>query len=469
VDWQLDGLILARVQFAFTIAFHIIFPAFTIGTSAFVATLEGYSLATGSERHRLLARYWTKVFAVSFAMGVVSGIVLSYQFGTNWSRYSEVVGNVIGPAIGYEVLTAFFLEAGFLGIMLFGWNRVPRSVHFASSILVAVGTALSAFWILSANSWMQYPVGYEMRDGIAYPTDWWAIIFNPTFPWRFAHMVVAAYITTALVVTAVGARFILRNRHLDDARTMMRMGLGFLMVFAPLQLLIGDQHGLNTQKYQPAKVAAIEAHWPAEEVAPLILFAIPDMEAEENRYEIAIPNVASLILKHDWNGKVTGLKAFAPEDRPPVGPVFYSFRVMVAIGLFMIALAYWGGYSWLRGRLFRADRFLFVAANSWPLGFVAILCGWVVTEMGRQPWVATGVLRTAEAASPVLAEQVGVSLALFVVVYAIVFAAGILYMNRLLNKGPDREATGTEHGVPQRPLSGSGGGRSEPSAQLRGG
>ncbi|WP_034492710.1 cytochrome ubiquinol oxidase subunit I [Afifella pfennigii] len=458
---------LARIQFAFTVAFHIVFPAFTIGTSAFVATLEGYSLATGSERHHLLARYWTKVFAVSFAMGVVSGIVLSYQFGTNWSRYSEVLGNVIGPAIGYEVLTAFFLEAGFLGIMLFGWNKVPRPVHFAASVLVALGTALSAFWILSANSWMHYPAGYEMRDGIAYPTDWWQIIFNPTFPWRFTHMVVAAYLTTALVVMAVGARFILKNRFLDDARTMLRMGLGLLLILAPLQLLIGDQHGLNTLKYQPAKVAAIEAHWPQSGVAPLILFAIPDEAAETNRYEISIPNVASLILTHEWEGEVTGLKAFAAEDRPPVWPVFFAFRLMVGIGLFIIALAFWGGWAWLRGRLIVSDRFLQVAAYSWPLGFIAILAGWMVTEIGRQPWVATGILRTAEAASPVPAAHVATSLALFVIVYAIIFAAGIRYMNRLLNKGPDREATLPELGVPQRPLSGAGGGKAEPSSAAK--
>jgi cytochrome d ubiquinol oxidase subunit I len=446
-----DPVFLARIQFAATMTFHIIFPAFTIGCAAYVATLEGMALFTGRDRYRRLARFWTKIFAVSFAMGVVSGIVMSYQFGTNWSRFSEIVGNVIGPPIAYEVLTAFFLEATFLGVMLFGWNRVPQGLHFAASLVVAVGTIISAFWILSANSWMQHPVGYEMREGIAYPTDWWAIIFNPTFPYRFAHMVNAAFITTALVVLATGARFMLRNRHLLHAETMVRMAIGMLILAAPLQVVIGDLHGLNTLEYQPAKVAAMEAHWPAEEVAPFVIFAIPDQEQETNHYEIAIPHAGSLILTHDWNGIFRGLKAFAKDERPPVLPVFFSFRIMLAIGFFLVALALWGGLLWLRGRL--SDAFLRVASLCWPLGFIAIIAGWYTTEIGRQPWVATGILRTADASSPLAAGQVGGSLIMFGVIYTIIFAAGIFYMNRLLNAGPEEAILEDPEGTALWPMS----------------
>ncbi len=450
---ELDATLLARIQFGFTITWHIIFPAFTIGLSAFIATLLARYLWTKDERYRRLARYWTKIFAISFAMGVVSGIVLSYQFGTNWSRFSVVVGNVVGPLIGYEVLTAFFLEATFLGVLLFGWNRVPAWLHFVSALVVAVGTLLSAFWILAANSWMQFPTGHEMRDGIAFPLDWLAIIFNPTFPLRFAHMVVAAYLTTAIVVMAVGARHLLRGRFEDQSRTMIRMGLGMALVLAPAQAVIGDFHGLQTAKYQPAKLAAIEAHWPAHEVAPLVLFAWPNDKAERNDFEIAIPQLGSFIILHDWNGIYPGLKAFAPENRPPVPPVFFAFRVMVGIGLLIIALSLAGGVLWWRGTLFVNRAWLTAASWAWPLGFTAIVAGWFVTEIGRQPWIAAGILRTAEARSPVAAATVAITLALFVVVYAAVFGTGILYINRLVNRGPDEAATAEPHGTPTSPLS----------------
>ena len=295
---ELDAVLLARIQFAFTITFHIIFPSFTIGLAAFIATLLVRWRLTGREHLHRLARFWTKIFAVSFAMGVVSGIVLSYQFGTNWSNFSVVVGNVLGPLLGYEVLTAFFLEATFLGIMLFGWQRVPPNLHVLSAVLVAVGTSLSAFWILAANSWMQTPAGHEVINGIAYPVDWIQIIFNPSFPYRFAHMFTAAYLTTSLVVLAVGARYLVKGRFPEEAKTMMRMGLGMVAILAPLQVFIGDQHGLNTAKYQPAKLAAIESHWDGSKPAPLVLFAIPNSAEERNDYEIAIPGLASLILKH---------------------------------------------------------------------------------------------------------------------------------------------------------------------------
>lgn len=450
---ELDATHLARIQFGFTITFHIIFPAFTIGLSAFIATLLGRYLWTKDERLKRLARYWTKIFAVSFAMGVVSGIVLSYQFGTNWSRFSVVVGNTIGPLIAYEVLTAFFLEATFLGIMLFGWKRVPDGLQFIAALMVALGTCMSAFWILSANSWMQHPAGHEVRDGIAYPLDWLKIVFNPTFPYRFAHMVVAAYLTTAIVVMAVGARHLLKGRFEDQARTMLKMGLGLALVLAPLQILIGDMHGLATAKYQPVKLAAMEGHWPAHEVAPLVLFAWPNEKEERNDFEIGIPRLGSFIILHDMNGIYPGLKAVPPKDRPPVKPVFFSFRLMVGIGLLLFAIVLWGGIQWRRGKLMQDRWFLTAASWSWPLGFVAIIAGWMVTEIGRQPWIATGVLRTVDASSPISAGTVAFTLALFVIVYGIVFAMGIRYINILINKGPDPAATEEPRGLPNRPIS----------------
>ncbi len=453
---MLDAVFLARLQFAFTVAFHIIFPTFTIGLSAFVATLLVMWQRTGVERYRTLARFWTRIFAVSFAMGVVSGIVLSYQFGTNWSRFSEVVGNVVGPLIGYEVLTAFFLEATFLGVMLFGWSRVPPWLHVLSAVLVAVGTLVSAFWIISANSWMQYPAGHEVRDGIAYPVDWLAAIFNPTFGWRLVHMVTAAYLTTAFVVMAVGARYLVAGKRADHARTMLKMGIAMAAVLAPLQLLIGDQHGLDVARYQPATVAAIEAHWNNDGPAPLVLFAIPNEAAERNDAEISIPNGASLIITHSLDGRFAGLKDFAPEDRPPVAWPFYAFRVMVGIGLVMIALALWGAWLWWRGGLETNRLFLRLASLSWPAGFIAVLSGWVLTEVGRQPWVATGILRTADAASPVAAGAVAATLVLFILVYGTVFAAGIYYINRLINTGPAEEE-GEPTGVATRPITAGGG------------
>jgi len=361
---------------------------------------------------------------------------LSYQFGTNWSRFSVVTGNVLGPLIGYEVLTAFFLEATFLGIMLFGWKRVSPNVHVLSAILVAAGTSLSAFWILSANSWMQTPAGHEMKDGVAYPVDWLAIMFNPSFPWRFAHMFNAAFLTTSLVVLSVGARYLAAGKFEEESRTMIRMGLGMVALLAPLQLLIGDQHGLDTLAHQPAKIAAIEAHWDGTKPGDLVLFALPNAAGERNDHEISIPNAASLILTHDWNGLFKGLKDFAPEDRPPVTPVFFAFRVMVGAGFLMIAIGLVGAWLWLRGRIFSARWFLVPVQHAWPLGFIAILTGWWVTESGRQPWIVQGILRTADAISPVPFGSVFASLILFVIVYTVVFSTGILYINRLIAKGP---------------------------------
>jgi cytochrome bd ubiquinol oxidase subunit I len=451
---ELDSVLLARLQFAFTMAYHIIFPSFTIGLAAWIATLEGMWLATGREQYARLARFWTKIFAVSFAMGVVSGLVMSYQLGTNWSDYSRVLGNILGPLIGYEVLGAFFLEATFLGIMLLGWGRVPRFLHFIASLMVVLGTTLSAFWILSANSWMQTPAGFEMRDRIAYPTDWILIILNPSFPYRFAHMVVASYLTVAFIVAAVGAGYWLAGRFSDQAQTMLRMGLGLALLLAPLQAVIGDFHGLNTLKYQPAKIAAIEAHWENVTPVPLVLFAIPNDKAERNEYEITLSYLGSLILAHSLTGPIPALKDFPPQDRPPVAWPFFGFRVMVGIGVVFILLALVGGFKWVRGRLFESWLYLWVLTRCWPLGFIAILAGWTTTEVGRQPWVATGVLRTLDAASPVPAASIVASLVMLVLIYGVVFTAGAYYINRLIRKGPDETAAHElQQGVPLRPIS----------------
>jgi cytochrome d ubiquinol oxidase subunit I len=449
---DLDALLLSRLQFAFTIIFHIIFPTFTIGLSAYIATLCVIWMRTGKERYRLLARFWTKIFAVSFAMGVVSGIVLSYQFGTNWSRFSAVLGNVIGPMIGYEVIVAFFLEATFLGVLLFGWDRVPPWLHTLSAIAVAFGTLLSSFTILSANSWMQTPAGFEMRDGIAYPLDWLAIIFNPSFPYRLAHMVTASYLTTSFVVLAVGARYLLAGRHLEHGRTMVRMAVGFAVIAAPLQLFIGDQHGLNTLKHQPLKIAAIEAHWDGNEPGDLVLFAIPDEIAETNRFAITIPHGASLLLTHSWNGLFPGLKSVPSHDRPPVLPPFFAFRIMVGIGLLMILAGLTGVWLLRRGRLFETRWYLWPAQHAWWIGFVAVISGWIVTETGRQPWVAYGVLRTSDAVSPLAAHTVATTLVLFVLVYSFVLAMGIYYINWLIAHGPPSGAVAPpETGTPVWP------------------
>jgi cytochrome d ubiquinol oxidase subunit I len=454
---DLDPVLLARWQFAFTISFHIIFPSFTIGLSAYIATLEVLWGRTGQDVYGNMARFWTRIFAVSFAMGVVSGIVLSYQLGTNWSRFSVVTGNTIGPLIGYEVLTAFFLEATFLGILLFGGDRVPRWLHVFSAIAVAVGTAMSAFWILSANSWMQTPAGHEIRDGIAYPVSWFEVIFNPSFPYRFAHMLNAAYLTTAFVVIAVGARYLLAGRYVEEARIMLRMGIGLAAILAPLQLFIGDQHGLNTLKHQPIKIAAMEGHWDGSKPGDFHIFAWPDAKAEKNHFEISIPRGSSLILTHDPNGLFPGLTSVPPQDRPPLLNVFFGFRIMLAVGSFMIAAALFGAWLMWRGRLFDTRWFLRIVAQTWWVGFVGVIAGWVVTESGRQPWIVHGILRTADAISPVAGSSIAVTLALFVIVYGIIFAMGIYYINRLIAWGPP---TGAVDVKPVRsPIAAASGGK----------
>lgn len=434
----LDPLLLARIQFAFTVSFHIVFPAFTIGLASFLAVVEGLWLKTGRNVYREVYKFWVKIFAVCFGMGVVSGVVMSYQFGTNWSVFSDHVGNVIGPLLGYEVLTAFFLEASFLGVMLFGWNRVSPRMHFVSTVIVALGTLVSAFWILAANSWMQTPQGYSVgANGLLYPENWMEIVFNPSFPYRLAHMVTAAYLTTAFVVGGIGAWYLLQKRYVDHARVMLGMAMVMAVFVAPLQLLIGDAHGLNTLEHQPAKVAAMEGQWTREGNAALRLIAFPDEANETTKDVLTVPGLASLILTHKKDGEIPGLKEFRPEDRPPVSIVFWSFRVMVGLGLAMIFTGIMAIILHFRKRLFDCRPFLMWCAAMTPAGFIALLAGWFVTEVGRQPYVAYGVLRTSDMVSPVLGEYVALSLLAFVVVYTLLFGAASYYILKLIGKGID--------------------------------
>ena len=432
-----DALFLARFQFAFTIAFHIIFPAFTIGVASYLAVLEGLYLKTRNPVYQKLFRYWVKIFAVAFGMGVVSGIVMSYQFGTNWSVFSDKAGPVIGPLMGYEVLTAFFLEAGFLGVMLFGMNKVGEKLHFFATLMVAVGTAISAFWILSVNSWMQTPAGYAMNDvGQFVVTDWFEVVFNPSFPYRLAHMLLAAYLTVAFVVGAVGAWHLLKDKTNAAARKMFSMAMWMALIVAPLQVLVGDFHGLNTQEHQPAKVAAMEGHFDTEARASLYLFGLPNEETAEVDYALKVPGLASIILKHDIDAEVTGLDQFPKEDWPPVATVFWSFRIMVGIGFLMVLAGLWSGLQRLRGKLYDSNWLYRFSLFMGPMGFVAVIAGWMVTEVGRQPWVIYGLLRTADAASPIDKAGVAGSLIAFIVVYFLVFGAGTFYILRKMAADP---------------------------------
>jgi cytochrome d ubiquinol oxidase subunit I len=432
-----DPILLARIQFAFTISFHIIFPAFTIGLASFLAITEWRWLSTGNDVYRDIYKFWVKIFAVAFGMGVVSGVVMSYQFGTNWSIFSDKTANVLGPLLGFEVLTAFFLEASFLGIMLFGWGRVSPRMHFVSTCIVAIGTLISAFWILSANSWMQTPQGFEIgSDGRLMPTSWIEIIFNPSFPYRFVHMVIAAYLTTAFVVGGVGAFYLWSKRHIPQARIMLGMATIMAALVAPTQLFVGHLHGENTMEHQPAKVAAMEGNWDHTTNAPLYLFGWPDQAAEETKYGITIPNGASLVLTGKPDGEIPNLKSFAPEDRPPVAAVFWSFRIMVGLGLLMIAIGFVSAVQYFRGKLFETKWLHGWWMLMMPSGFIALLAGWFVTEIGRQPWIAYGVLRTAESVSPaILGPQVAWSLLAFVIMYTFVFGAGSYYILKLIAKG----------------------------------
>jgi cytochrome d ubiquinol oxidase subunit I len=448
----LDALLLARIQFAFTVSFHIIFPAFSIGLASYLAVLNGLWLATGRPVFLDLFNYWKKIFAVAFGMGVVSGIVMSYQFGTNWSVFSDKVGPVIGPLMGYEVLSAFFLEAGFLGVMLFGLSRVGPRLHFAATLMVALGTFMSAFWILSVNSWMQTPAGYAINDvGQFVATDWWAVIFNPSFPYRLVHMLLAAYLTTAFVVGSVGALHVLRDRGNEGARIMLSMAMWMAAIVAPLQILAGDMHGLNTLKHQPAKVMAMEGHYQSHpEGAPLILFGIPNSADKRIDYAVQIPKASSLVLKHDLNAPLAGLDTIPETLQPPVGVVFWSFRVMVGIGFAMLGIG--AASLWLRWRrrLYDVGLFLRAAILMGPAGFVAVLAGWITTEVGRQPYTVYGLLTTAQSASPIDAAAVGTSLVAFIIVYFALFGAGTFYILRLMNHPPHAAEGGLPPDEPVR-------------------
>ncbi len=448
---ETDAVLLARAQFAFTIGFHIVLPALTIGLASYLAVLEVLWVTTGRQVYRDVFQYWLRVFAVAFGMAVVSGLVMAYEFGTNWARFSDKTGAVIGPLMGYEVMTAFFLEAGFLGIMLFGRQRVGRGMYCSATMLVAIGTLISAFWILAANSWMQTPQGHTLTaDGRFLPADWWQIVFNPSFPYRLVHMVIASYLSVAFVVGAVGAWHLRRDVQNQAARLMFSMAMWMAVVVAPIQILAGDQHGLNTLAYQPAKIAALEGDWETRAGTPLILFGMPDMANERTDWAVEVPHLGALILTHTWNGEIKGLKEFPPEDRPNSPVVFWAFRIMVGLGLVMAAIGVWAAWLRLRGRLYTSSGLRCAVVAVAPSGFIALLSGWTVTEVGRQPFTVYGLLRTADSVSPLGLPGVAMSLAAFVVVYGIVFGAGLVFLLRLMRRPPTVGETGPQTGVPIR-------------------
>ena len=450
----LDPLVLSRLQFAWVVAWHILLPALTVGLASYIAFLEGVWFFTGKEIWFRISGFWTRIFAVAFGMGVVSGVVMPFQFGTNWSRFSDATANIISPMLAYEGLTAFTLEAGFLGVLLFGRNLVPRWAHFASAMLVAAGTLFSTFWILVTNSWMQTPGGYKVVDGIFYPTSWSEIIFSASFPYRFLHTVTGFYITTGFVVLGVAAALLRSGKSREEAKAMMSITLWFLTLTVPLQVFLGDQHGLNTLHTQPAKLAAIEAHWNREARAPLTLLAIPDQRAETNHFAIEVPLLGSLILTHDVNGVVPGLKDFPREDRAPAIIPFFSFRIMVGAGLVMLALVVTG--LWLRLRRKLYDTGWFQIALMWgaSLGFIAVIAGWTTTEVGRQPWTVYGVMRTTYSVTPSLTGMdVLLSLLGYMVVYLIMFPTGLWFVTRIVRSGVSpEEATPVEAGRPAAPV-----------------
>ncbi len=453
---------LARMQFAFTASFHIIFPAFSIGLASYLAVLNGLWLSSRDQAYLVLFNYWKKIFAVAFGMGVVSGIVMSYQFGTNWSVFADKTGPILGPLMAYEVLSAFFLEAGFLGVMLFGRERVGDGLHMFATAMVAFGTLMSATWILSVNSWMLTPVGYGISEiGQFVPEDWWSIVFKPSFPYRLVHMVLAAYLTTVLVVGGVGGLHLLRDKADAAARRMFSMAMWMLIVVAPLQIVAGDFHGLNTLEHQPAKVMAMEGHYDSHpDGAPLILFGIPNPAEKRIDYAVQIPKVSSLILKHDLNAPLAGLDTIPDADEPPVAIIFFSFRIMIALGFAMLGLGAWALWRRLRGKLFE-DKWLHRAAIVMgPMGFVAVLAGWITTEVGRQPFAVYGLLRTVDSLAPVAAPAVAASLLAFILVYFFIFGAGTFYLLRMMNMAP-----ATKHlGLEDAPTRTARGGKTSPDA-----
>ena len=452
-----DPVWLSRLQWAWVIAWHILLPAFTVGLASYIAVLEGFYFFTGNEIWFRMSGFWTRIFAVSFGMGVVSGVIMPFQFGTNWSRFTDATADVISPLMAYEGLMAFFLESSFLGVLLFGRKLVPNWAHFFAALMVAFGTLLSSFWILATNSWMQTPQGYKVVDGRFLPADWTAIIFNPSFPYRLAHNVTAFYITTGFVVLGVAAWLLRRGRAVDESKMMIRMALDLLIVLVPLQILLGDMHGLNTLEYQPAKVAALEGRYDTVQPTPLTLFGIPDDKNATMNYAIEVPRLGSIILTHTWDGAIKGLKEWPVQDRPPVGPPFFAFRIMVGIGILMLLVAIAGQYLMrANGRLWRSDGFLRLCTWFAPLGFVAVICGWIVTEVGRQPWTVYGLMRTADSVSPSLTgHDVAISLALYVIVYLVMFPTGVAFMAGLVRRGPaetQEPSSFIESGRPGQPF-----------------
>lgn len=449
----LDPVILSRLQFGWVIAWHILLPAFTVGIASYIALMEGLYFFSGKEIYFRISSFWIRIFSIAFGMGVVTGVVMPFQFGTNWSRFSDITANIVSPLLAYEGLTAFTLEAGFLGVLLFGRKLVPQWAHFCSALLVAFGTLLSSFWILSTNSWMQTPAGYRMVDGRFVPVDWMAIIFNPSFPYRLAHTVDAFYVTTGFVVLAVGAWLIRRKEFAAEGKVMLTTTLALLAVLVPLQILLGDMHGLNTLEHQPAKLAAIEAHWDREARAPLTLFALPDQAGETNHAVIDVPLLGSLILTHDINGVVPGLKDFPAKDRPPVAIPFFAFRIMVGLGVLMLGLVALGWALRFGGKLFSSDWFLKILTWCGPIGFLAVLAGWTTTEVGRQPWTVYGLLRTGDSVTPSLSgADVLISLLGYMVVYLIVYPVGVWFMARALKRGPGDMVVPVGGGRPAAPV-----------------
>ncbi|KPQ01584.1 cytochrome ubiquinol oxidase subunit I [Marinobacter sp. HL-58] len=453
---ELDPVLLSRIQFAFVVSFHAIFPVFTIGLASYIAVLEGLGFKTGNPVWLKLSGFWTKVFAVVFGMGVVSGIVMSFQFGTNWSNFSQATANFLGPVLSYEVITAFFLEAAFLGVLLFGRNKVPPGVHLFAAIMVATGTFISSFWILSANSWMQTPAGFEIVDGVFHVTSWSEAIFNPSFWYRFTHMGLASFLTGSFVVAGVSAWYLLKGREVEANRKALSMCLWLILFIAPAQLVVGDFHGLNTMEHQPTKVAAMEGNWETSSNVPLLLFAIPDQEAQTNHFEIGIPSLASLILTHEWDGVVPGLKDVPRAEQPPVAIVFWSFRIMVGIGTLMIIVGLTGLALRRGGRYFQSNWFLQVLRVMSIAPFIAVLTGWFVTEVGRAPWLVYGIMDQASSVTPSLSGGMALfTLIGYIAVYAAVFSAGVYYLMRVLYVGLEDRSDEEEHDAdrPARPLS----------------
>jgi cytochrome d ubiquinol oxidase subunit I len=434
----LSAELLARIQFAFTISFHILFPSFSIGLATFLALMEGAWLKTKNPLYLIICKFWMKIFALTFGMGVVSGIVMEFQLGTNWSGFTAEVGPVLGSLFTYEVLTAFFIEAGFLGVMIFGWNKVGPKLHYCSTLLVFFGVTLSAFWILSANSWMQTPSGVVFKEGHFIVTNWWQVIFNPSVFPRYIHMLLASYLTTILVIMSISAFYLLKKQHIQFAKKCLEFTSSFLIILIVAQIFMGDEAGEIDHEHQPIKTAAIEANWETQAGAPLILFAYPDQTEAKNLFVIGIPHLASLINTHQWNGILEGLKSVSEEDRPYVPIVFYSFRIMVGIGFLILALSTWALFLRFRKTLHENIWFLKACVISGPLGFFALIAGWFTAETGRQPWIVYGLLKTGDALSDVLMKNVLISLVLIILVYCVIFGFFYFrYFGKIISHGPE--------------------------------